>query len=216
MNRFKVLNFILLIATGAILSACYQQSTGFEYKDSSSTAPDETKSLLPSYSLVSPQVILSNYSSTSGLNLSITTSPEKSSYDDINAKRYDLGDADPSRNILRNAKASAGKYKTLFEDNINACSDSLGGGTRNIPSGNSYSTALQAKQAQNRGRLFPKATSGWSDQSFDTFYLTFLGRTPTVEEASVLLDLTTRVSQTMSHAAVCAVILSSLEALNGT
>ncbi|MEQ1877462.1 MAG: hypothetical protein ABL958_12520, partial [Bdellovibrionia bacterium] len=124
---------------------------------------------------------------------------------DIRNRRLDLGDADPANRIFRDPKASAGRFKILIENNMNACADSMG-----------FNAAPDAGQQAARQRLFPSST--WDAASFDTLFLSFFGRKPSGDEINVLLDLVNNsgLSDQVKHAATCASALSSLEALNGS
>lgn len=199
MSLTKVFKGMLIAALGLALTACYQQSSNFEF---ASEEAGPGKALLPDYALLSPQVVVTNMTDQALLALPATNESPR----DITTRRVELGDADPANRIFRNPKPSAGKYKTIFENYINACSDSMG-----------VTATPTAGQAAARTRLFPNAST-WSAASFDTLYLSFFGRKPSSEEVNILLDVVNNsgISDQVKHAVACAAALSSLEALNGT
>lgn len=194
----KMVKGFLVIGLSLSMTACYQQSQNFEYASESG----EGKSILPDYGLVAPQVLIYNFTDTSLLALPATNE----SPTDIRNRRLDLGDADPANRVFRNPKASAGKFKIIIENNMNACADSMG-----------FNAAPSAGQTAARNRLFPTGSS-WGATSFDTLYLSFFGRKPAETEVNILLDLVNNsgLSDQVKHAATCAAALSSLEALNGS
>ncbi|HEX4924042.1 MAG TPA: hypothetical protein VFV50_08145 [Bdellovibrionales bacterium] len=191
----RAYRFSVLIL-GGMLTACYQQAR--EYNVSSEYGDGDV--LAPSYSLVSPQAIIDSMTSAGGLALSTNNE----SVADIRNRRIELGDADPVNRIARNSKASAGKFKTILENYINACSDSVG-----------FTATPSTTQQTNRTRLFAGA-SAITETSFDSLFLTFVGRLPLPEERAALLDLTATVSNEAKWASACAAILASMEPLNGT
>lgn len=187
---------VSVVLLGLALTACYQQSR--EYNVASEYGDGDV--LAPSYSVVSPQAIIDTMTSAGGLALSTNNE----SVVDIRNRRIELGDADPANRIARNAKASAGKFKTILENYINACSDSVG-----------FSATPSTAQTANRTRLFGGGTAV-TETTFNSMFLTFVGRLPLPEERAALIDLTAGVSEQAKWASACAAILASMEPLNGT
>jgi hypothetical protein len=194
----KVFKGLLVLGLGMSMTACYQQSSNFEY----ASETGEGKSIVPDYGLVAPQVLIYNFTDP-GL-LALPANNESPT--DVRNRRLDLGDADPANRVFRDPKASAGKFKIIIENNMNACADSMG-----------FNAAPSAGQQAARDRLFPSGSS-WSAASFDTLFLSFFGRRPDPNEVNILLDLVNNsgLSDQVKHAATCAAALSSLEALNGS
>lgn len=176
------------------ITACYQ--TAREYNTQQDLGSG--RSLAPAYNLLSPQAIIDSMTNSTGLALGTNNE----SVVDIRNRRVDLGDADPVNRVARNAKPSAGKFKIVLENYINACADSVG-----------FNATPSNAQLTSRTRLFGGATV--TETSFDTLYLTFLGRLPSGEERGVLMELAGRVSGQAAWASACAAVLSSMEALNG-
>ncbi len=177
------------------LTACYQ--TAREYNNTQDLGSG--KELQPAYGLVSPQAIIDSMTNANGLALSTNNE----SVVDIRNRRIDLGDADPANRVARNPKPSAGKFKIILENYINACSDSVG-----------FNATPSADQLSSRTRLFSGGGT-INESSFDTLYLTFLGRLPSGDERAVLMELAATVSADSAFASACAAVTASLEALNG-